>query len=294
MKCFKTVCLSLVLFSSLLSCKALAETEPSTQETTNVDDIVTFKSGKPNTKDPLKYDLSLPLESIDPAVKMPYTQGSSLTEEDKQNLTRLWRGILQKNVVIQYGLKQLATPPELRYAHQSVMSRSLGALLAGAGMIPYMFGADAFTAAGSTVGTNMVDKAVVQTKKIDPKLLPSDTELVALSGIVNALQNSLYQSYFQYKTSLITHVQLKQLLGKIEQQVASSQDPRDMLMASQLLDAAQLQNLDAKQICERNYLLLERMVGGEGMKTLRFDEAPLSVDEHQNPNTLSQQQEGTP
>ncbi|MEZ4575489.1 MAG: hypothetical protein R2857_11330 [Vampirovibrionales bacterium] len=67
--------------------------------------------------------LNKPLEQLANPLQSNYAQTQTITVQDKLNLDMLWSGIVDGNPILQFGIKWLATPPELRDAHNSVMSR---------------------------------------------------------------------------------------------------------------------------------------------------------------------------
>lgn len=251
---------------------------------TSVNDIIEL-----DTKPTQSYELSAPIVTLDPKNDLKLSQDSTLSAEDTRNLDMLWQSVIQKNPVIQFGLKQLATPPELRYAHASIMSRTVSGLLSGAAMVPYMMGAGQLTAGATTVGSQLVDRAMTQSQKIDPRYLPSDTELVELSGMVQTLQKSLVENYFLYKNALISYVHLQQeidLLGRQRQQQQDGNWSGD-IMLFELSQSASEKQLLAKQASKRHYLVLERLVGVDVMRKLQFTESMRTVREALPSETIS-------
>jgi hypothetical protein len=227
-----------------------------------------------------KYQLSRPVEAMETPspLKGHIINDSQLEKEDLANLSTLWKTIIDRNPVIQYGLKQLATPPELRYAHSSIMTRTVGGLLSGASLVPYMMGADQLTAGATMLSTQLVDRAMQQSQRIDPSDLPSDTELVELSGIVQSLQKKLVENYFQYKSSLVTYVQLGHLMDRLKRQyhrAVDSNNTLEQLSIRHMYQNTRHQQFVARETAKRHYLVLERMVGTQGMQQLRFDHARI-------------------
>jgi hypothetical protein len=236
-----------------------------------VNDIIELEQKKP-----AKIQLSAPISSLSSPLKGRVLNSEAMSSEDLQNLSGLWTTVINRNPVIQYGLKELATPPELRYAHSSIMSRTLSGLLSGAALIPYTMGADQFTAGATTLSANLVDRAMQQSKKIDPTTLPSDTELVELSGFVQSLQKTLVESYYQYKNSLQATAQLSQSLEKIKtqyQQAKAANNTQDSLWLNQLYKQTEYQHQLSWQSAKRHYLILERLVGTKGLQAVRFGDA---------------------
>lgn len=253
---------SLAVATSMLTAPVLAAT--------GVNDIIELD--KPRQKPHV--ELSLPMEKM----QTPIIHGSLSAErqvslEDVRNLETLWKAILARNPVIQFSLKQLATPPELRFAHASMMSKTVSGLLSGVSMLPMAIGAGGYASGTSMVGAEMMDRAVRQSKKIDPSQLPSDTELVQLSSTVQALQSSLVSNYFDYKTGLLGILQQRDHLAVLAAQDSQNPaaEPALVLWRQAARMDADAAELEARQTAERHFLALERLVGADGMAKLRFD-----------------------
>ncbi len=260
---FATLTLALAVFSTVSPAHAL----------TSFDDIVELDKTPENTRIQEKIQLSKPIETLNAPLQAHIKSATGSTAEDLRNLDLLWQSVISKNPVIQYGLKQLATPPELREVHSSILSRTVGGLLSGASLLPYMFGADPYTVGASAIGANMVDRAMVNSKKIDPSQLPSDTELVELASFVQSLQKALVSNYFDYKNCLRTMVQMNQVTDRLETSITTTKteaDPVRQIALEHQKQSALAQARAAKQGAIRHYIALERLVGKDNMKQLRF------------------------
>ena len=146
--------------------------------------------------------LSTPLSIIDDSALKAGVSIQGLSPVDRRNLEALWLGILQHNVTIQYALRQLNMPEEVRRHHKSVMARTMSGLLSGAGMLPYAFGTTASTMGVASMTQSVSNRIESKADKIDPKTLPTDAELVSLSSTIEAVRKDLVDNYFGYKQSL--------------------------------------------------------------------------------------------
>ncbi len=210
-----------------------------------------------------------------------------LTNEDTYNLKQLWQAVINHNPVVQYGLKILATPPELRYFHTSILSRAIGGLLSGVALVPYMMGANQYEAGAASISANMMDRAINHTEKEDPSKLPSDIELVELSSFVQGLQKSVIENYFQYKHSLMAYVKTDAMVKQITQQYPKTTETAHTLndlWVQSLYQSATNERLLAKQSAQKHYLALERLVGTNGMKDLVFNDMPLTANTGKDQN----------
>jgi hypothetical protein len=263
----KPLLVTLILFNLLIQGTQVSGVAA---EVTSVEDIIELEK----TTTP-KVQLTGPTKEVDSTLKGQIERTENLQPEDAQNLSALWKTVIERNPIIQYGLKQLATPPELRYAHTGLMKRTINGLLSGAALVPYMMGADQYTAGATSLGVGMVDRAIQQTDKIDPSQLPSDTELVELSGFVQQLQRRVIENYFDYKNNLERCTHLQQQQEKLNQQyqnAVASSDPLDDLWTKHQITTTSDQLFQTRQAAKRHYLILERLVGTDGMRNLRFGE----------------------
>jgi hypothetical protein len=217
--------------------------------------------------------LSQKIAFIAPSLTSNVVPTAMLTELDKRNMDMLWSNVVSNNPIIQFGLRQLATPPELRQAHLSSMNRVLGGLLSGAAILPYYMGAGGYAMGATSVGTNMVDRAVRKTGQIDPSTLPSDMELVQLSDLAESLQSILVRRYFDYKYALQASNQWDNRLQELQalyDSAIASQPNEQSLMTVQMYHHAQQQQLRAQHSASESFLTLERLVGPQGMQAVRF------------------------
>lgn len=210
------------------------------------------------------------------SLKAGLSENITMAGPDRKNMEMLWQALVQKNPVIQYSLKQLATPPELRYAQESIFSRTVGTLLTGASMVPYVFGADPYATGATSIGANMVDRAMHQSGKADVESLPSDTELVELSGTVQKLREDLITHYSDYVSSLRKAASLREqadVLTMKLQNAGGGTDATTQFTLKYLRDTLEQQSQESLESAKCDYLALERLVGVDTLKKLQLAEA---------------------
>jgi len=243
---------------------------------TSVNEIVQLDQASPK-----HVQLSEPVDYLPSQLKVEISKHTDQSHEDFQNLSTLWQTIVVRNPVIQYSLKQLATPLEQRYVHESAMSRTVSGLLSGAALLPAALSADAYTTGFTSIGSSMVDKAIQNSKKQgNISQLPTDTELVELSSIVQHLEQSLVENYFAYKDSLNAYLRQDQLATALASQCQNqpaTADPMNTLWLKHLYDTADMARLKAREDAMRHYLVLERMAGTKGMQNVHFEVPPTTV-----------------
>ena len=224
--------------------------------------------------------LTTPLSIIDDSAIKAGVSVQGLSPVDQKNLETLWLGILQHNVTIQYALRQLNMPEEVRRHHKSLMARTMSGLLSGVGMLPYAFGNSASTIGAASVTQNVSNRIESKADKIDPKTLPTDAELVSLSSTVEAVRKDLLDNYFGYKQSLQKIADMdsqRQALAGYEQKSEKTKDWQDNVLSVMQRQVIDRDRLEARQKAELTYLRLERLVGSEMMINLSF--SPLSETE---------------
>lgn len=224
--------------------------------------------------------LTTPFSIIDDSAIKAGVSVQGLSPVDQRNLETLWVGILQHNVTIQYALRQLNMPEEVRRHHKSVMARTMSGLLSGVGMLPYAFGNSASTIGAASVTQNVSSRIESKADKIDPKTLPTDAELVSLSSTVEAVRKDLVDNYFGYKQSLQKIADMdsqRQALAGYEQKSEKTQDWQDNVLSIMQRQVIDRDRLEARQKAELSYLRLERLVGSDMMINLSF--SPTSEPE---------------
>ena len=260
---------------------ALAETQP----TTTVDEI---RLDGVMPQSPLQINRPKQAAPMASPLKMGYDVRIQMTPQDTRNLDILWGAVVAHNPVIQFGLRRLATPPEVRDKHNGLMARTVTGLVNSAAMVPYAMGYNQWTSGASVIGSNLVNRAVNQVNGEDVRDLPSDRELVELSSLVEELQQQVVTNYFGYKLALNEMIELDVEERRLWTQYKSAQatpDPMDDVWFYQWLMATQGNSYAAKSKAKQHLVLLTRLVGQENLELLRFDGEGMAEDPPQKPIT---------
>jgi hypothetical protein len=241
---------------------------PTDEKGSDVIHLETTQNGLPKG-----IELSTPLTIIDDSAIKAGITAEGLAPEDERNLEALWLGILQHNPTIQYALRQLNMPEDVRRHHKSLMARTMSGLLSGVGMLPYAFGNSAASIGAASITQSLANRLAAKADKIDPKTLPTDAELVALSSTVEGVRSDLVSSYYAYKQALQGLTDLdsqRQTIEGFREKARKTADWQDDALAEMQVQAIERDRLEARQQAERSYLRLERLVGAELMTELSF------------------------
>lgn len=246
------------------------------ESTTNVDEI---RLDGVTPTSPLQMNRPKQAAPMASPLKMGYDVRIQMTPQDTRNLDLLWGAVVSHNPVIQFGLRRLATPPEIRDKHNSLMARTVTGLVNSAAMVPYAMGYNQWTSGASVIGSNLVNRAVNQVNGEDVRDLPSDRELVELSSLVEELQQQVVTNYFGYKLALNEMIELDVEERRLWTQYKKAQatpDPMDDVWFYQWLMATQGNSYTAKSKAKQHLVLLTRLVGQENLELLRFDAERVS------------------
>ncbi|MCA9841192.1 MAG: hypothetical protein KC475_03645 [Cyanobacteria bacterium HKST-UBA03] len=255
----------LVVLAAVYNC-------PEAAAFTKVDDVIELdkpEADKQNVK------LNKPLEQLANPLQSNYAQTQTITVQDKLNLDMLWSGIVDGNPILQFGIKRLATPPELRDAHNSVMSRALGSMISGVGMLPYAFGAGPGSASGAVVGSSLLNRALFKVDEAELRELPTDRELVELSSLIQELQQNLVLNYFAYKGAL-WQVEALKIQSRQTFDNAGSDDQIPSL-AGYVAANNEVDYQMALVTARHRLVMLERLVSPEVISKLRFTDDPTDA-----------------
>ena len=209
-------------------------------------------------------------------------------EHDVKDLELLWKGTVENNQIIEFALKKLVTPESQRRIHSSLMAKTVSAIISGASFVPSLMGSNygvqtaAFSAGRLAQG--------LMNKKNLPKETPlTDTELIELAGMVEALQDSLIGSYYNYKNtlSLLKDTRSKMLLySKNSSSAIDNGDILEIAINSSLYDSMRLRELNLEQSAKKYHIQLQRLAGKKAVDSLELYQYDFdSVLYKESPNT---------
>ena len=225
----------------------------------------------------LKINVSKPIQKID---SQAFSSKEEMMQEyfqlqkgmDSEDIQVLWSSTVDRNPVIKFALKKLASPPDQRKAHSSLMVKTVSALISGASILPGLLGADSITSSATSAGGTIAKRALASTQM--PKNIPlTDTELIHLARLVEDLQDRIIKNYYQYRNDLEALKMAHQEVVKqnIAYSVALRANDKLEIMATKVLyDNALKDEMNLKRDVKIHMLELERLAGTDAMNTLRL------------------------
>ena len=193
-------------------------------------------------------------------------------EHDLKDLELLWKGTVENNQVIEFALKKLATPESQRRIHSSLMAKTLSAIVAGASFVPSLVGSN-YGIQTAAFSAGRLAQGLLNKKNLPKETPLTDTELIELAGMVEALQDALISSYYNYKNtlSLLKDTRSKMLL--YSKNYSNALDGRDVLeisISSSLYDSMKLREFNLEQNAKKYQIQLQRLAGKKAVDSLEL------------------------
>lgn len=193
-------------------------------------------------------------------------------EHDFKDLELLWKGTVENNQVIEFALKKLATPESQRRIHSSLMAKTLSAIISGASFVPSLVGAN-YGIQTTAFSAGRIAQGLLNKKNIPQETPLTDTELIELAGMVEALQDTLITSYYNYKNtlSLLKDTRSKMILySKNYSNALSSNDILEIAISSSLYDGMKLREFELEQSAKKYHIQLQRLAGKKAVDALEM------------------------
>ncbi len=193
-------------------------------------------------------------------------------QKDIEDIEGLWAATVENNNIIKFAMKKLSIPPEQQRVHSSVMAKSLSALVSGASFIPAMFGADYMVQSASYATGRLANNYL--NKNNMPKETPlTDTELIELAGMIESLQDSIINSYYNYKAALTQIKETRQqlvLYNKNYSEALKNKDDMEILVSSSMYDNLLYQEYKLTQEAKKYHMDLQRLAGKKAVENLNL------------------------
>lgn len=208
---------------------------------------------------------------------------------DVEDIKLLWEATIDKNPVIKFALKKLATPANQRRVHSSIMAKTVSALISGATILPGIFGSDPLTSSAVSAGGVVANKLI--SAKEMPKNLPlTDTELIHLARLIEDLQDKIIRNYYEYKSGLEALKVARQEVikqNKAYSDAISTNDSLVLMTTSVLYDNALKNEMETKAQVKIHRLELMRLVGNETLDKLKLGKIAAidNINKPANTNT---------
>ncbi len=193
-------------------------------------------------------------------------------EHDGKDLEILWKGTVENNQVIEFALKKLVTPESQQRIHSSLMAKTVSAIISGASFIPSLMGSN-YGLQTAAFSAGRLAQGLINKKNLPKETPLTDTELIELAGMVEALQDSLISSYYNYKNtlSLLKDTRSKMLL--YSKNYSSAIDKGEILeiaINSSLYDSMRLRELNLEQSAKKYHIQLQRLAGKKAVDSLEL------------------------
>lgn len=193
-------------------------------------------------------------------------------EKDLEDIESLWKGTVENNQVIGFALKKLATPESQRRIHSSLMAKTLSAIVAGSSFVPYAIGSD-YLVQTSAFAAGRLAQNLINRKNVPQEVPLTDTELIELAGLVEALQDKIINAYYNYKNSLnqLKEIRARQLL--YSKNYAKAMDEEDFLeiaLSSSMYDNVVIEEYYYMQQAKKYHLELQRLAGKKVVEKLNL------------------------
>lgn len=193
-------------------------------------------------------------------------------EKDLADIETLWKGTIENNKVIEFALKKLATPESQRRIHSSLMAKTLSAIVSGASLVPSLIGMD-YAAQTGAYSAGRLAQSLLNKKNVPQEIPLTDTELIELAGLIEALQDNLIATYYNYKNSLIMIKETRErilLYAKNYDKAQKKGDVLDLTISSTLYDNMIIQEFEEVQNAKKYHAELQRLAGKTAVDKLNL------------------------
>ena len=159
-------------------------------------------------------------------------------KKDLEDIENLWKSTIENNNIIKFAMRKLSAPPEQQRFHSSLMAKSVSALISGASFVPSLFGSNYMVQSASYATGRLANSYL--TNKNNPKEPPmTDTELIELAGMIESLQDTIINSYYNYKAVLVQIKETRQqlvLYNKNYSEALKTNDEIEIVVSSSMYD----------------------------------------------------------
>lgn len=193
-------------------------------------------------------------------------------QKDLEDIETLWKATVENNNIIKFAMKKLSIPPEQQRVHSSIMAKSLSALVSGASFVPSMFGSNYMVQSASYATGRLANSYIG--RKNNPKETPlTDTELIELAGMIESLQDTLINSYYNYKAILTQIKDTRQqlvLYNKNYSTALKGNDEMEILVSSAMYDDLVYEEYQLIQQAKKYQMDLQRLAGRKAIENLNL------------------------
>lgn len=193
-------------------------------------------------------------------------------QKDLEDIENLWKATLESNNIIKFAMKKLSVPESQRRIHSSIMAKSLSALVNGASFIPGFMGANYMVQSASYATGRLANNYI--NKHNNPKEMPlTDTELIELAGMIESLQDTIINSYYNYKAVLNQIKDTRQrlvLYNKNYNNAIKNGDKMEIIVSSAMYDDLLFEEAQLIEQAKKYEMDLQRLAGKKAVENLNL------------------------
>ena len=213
-------------------------------------------------------------------------------EKDLEDIDMLWKEAVERNTLIKFALKKLASPDSQKRIHSSLMAKTVAALVSGASFIPGFTGGNSTLQTGAYAAGRIISGLL--TNRNMPKENPlTDTELIELAGVIEDLQDDIIRSYYGYKSSLSQIKDTREqiiLFNKNFNNATKNNDTLEMFLTEHLYEKSILREEQQTYQAKKYLLELQRLCGNKAIENLNLYQYTLK-NELLDPTVFKNKQE---
>lgn len=193
-------------------------------------------------------------------------------QKDLEDIENLWKATNDNNNIIKFAMKKLNIPADQRRIHSSLMAKSLSALISGASFIPAMFGSN-YGIQSASYATGRLANSFINRKNTPQEVPLTDTELIELAGMIESLQDTIINSYYNYKAILSQIKETREqlvLYNKNYSEALRNNDEMEILVSSSMYDDLLFQEYQLIQQAKKYQMDLQRLAGKKAVENLNL------------------------
>ena len=193
-------------------------------------------------------------------------------KKDLEDIENLWQSTVENNNIIKFAMRKLSAPPEQQRLHSSLMAKSVSALISGASFVPSLFGSNYMLQSASYATGRLANSYL--TNKNNPKEPPmTDTELIELAGMIESLQDTIINSYYNYKAALVQIKETRRqlvLYNKNYAEALKNNDKMEIVVSSSMYDDLLYEEYLLMQQAKKYQMDLQRLAGKKTVENLNL------------------------
>ncbi len=193
-------------------------------------------------------------------------------QKDLEDIENLWHATLDNNNIIKFAMKKLSVPESQRRIHSSIMAKSISALVNGASFIPGFMGANYMVQSASYATGQLANNYI--NRHNNPKEMPlTDTELIELAGMIESLQDTIINSYYNYKAVLNQIKDTRQrlvLYNKNYNNALKNGDKMEIIVSSSMYDDLLFEESQLIEQAKKYEMDLQRLAGKKAVENLNL------------------------